>query len=141
MMNKAFILINCDPGSEKSLIEELKHLNGVKKVHGTLGEFDIIVEIESEKPEKSGGSITDFIKKLEHIKSIKTLTSGMDTDLSSQIDAEIPDILPDVIPEEKRPLEPPAEINEEDEDEHDEDFSQKKKRYKDVYKKRYREKK
>ena len=141
MMNKAFILINCDPGSEKSLIEELKHLNGVKEVHGTLGEFDIIAEIESEKPEKPGGSITDFIKKLEHIKSIKTLTSAMDTDLSSQIDAEIPDILPDVIPEEKRPLEPPVEINEEDEDDHDEDFSQKKKRYKDVYKKRYREKK
>ena len=141
MMNRAFILINCDPGSEKSLIEELKHLNGVKEVHGILGEFDIIAEIESEKPEKPGDSITDFIKKLEHIKSIKTLTSAMDTDLSSQIDAEIPDILPDVIPDEKRPLEPPAEINEEDKDDYDEDFSQKKKRYKDVYKKRYREKK
>lgn len=141
MKNREFILINCEPGSEKFLIEELKHLNGVKKVHGTLGEFDIIAEIESEKPEKPGGNITDFIKTLEHIKSIKTLTSAMDTDLSSQIDAEIPDILPDVIPEEKRPLEPPAEINEENEDEHDEDFSQKKKRYKDVYKKRYREKK
>jgi len=126
MMNREFILINCDPGSEKSLIEELKHLNDVKEVHGILGEFDIIAEIESAKPEKPGDSITDFIKKLEHIKSIKTLTSAIDTDLSSQIDAEIPDILPDVIPEEKRPLEPPAEINEEDEDDHDEDFSQKK---------------
>jgi len=143
MKNRVFILINCDPGSEKFLIEELKHLNGVKEVYGTLGEFDIIAEIDSEKPEKPDGRITDFIKKLEHIKSIKTLTSAMDTDLSSQIDVEIPDILPDVIPDEKRPLEPPAEINEEDKDDnddYDEDFSQKKKRYNDVYKKRYREK-
>lgn len=85
MKNRAFILINCEPGSEKFLIEELKHLNGVKEVHGTLGEFDIIAEIESEKPEKPGGSITDFIKKLEHIKLIKTLTSAMDIDVREKL--------------------------------------------------------
>ncbi len=130
-------MINCDPGSEKSLIEELKHLNGVKKVYSTLGEFDIMAEIKSEKP---GDSITDFIKKLEHIKSIKTLTNAMDADLFSQIKAEIPDIIPDIVPDEKRPLEPPAEIDKEDENDYDENFSQKNKRYKDVYRKRYRDK-
>jgi len=30
----AYVLINCDGGSEKALIEQIKHINGVKEVHG-----------------------------------------------------------------------------------------------------------
>jgi hypothetical protein len=119
MMNHAFVLINCDPGSEKSLIEELKQLNGMKKVYATLGEFDMIAEIESEKPEKLKNTISDYIRKLEHIKSIVILSSADDFDYPSPTNGEIPDLIPDVIPEEKKPLEPPEEIDEEDEDDYD----------------------
>jgi len=120
-MNHAFVLINCDSGSEKSLVEELKQLNGVKKVHTTLGEFDVIAEIESEKPEKLKNTISDYIRKLEHIKSIITLTSAEDSNFSLPTNSKIPDLIPDVIPEEKKPLEPPEEVDEEEDDFDDED--------------------
>ena len=114
-------MINCDPGSEKSLIEELKQLDSVKEVHATLGEFDMIAEIESEKPEKLKNIISDYIRKLEHIKSINTLTSTEDSDFPLSTNSKIPDLIPDIIPEEKKPLEPPEEIDEEEDDFDDED--------------------
>jgi len=120
-MNRDYVLINCDPGSEKSLIEELKQLNGVKEVHATLGEFDMIAEIESEKPEKLKNIISDYIRKLKHIKSINTLTSTEDSDFPLPTNGKIPDLIPDIIPEEKKPLEPPEEIDEEEDDFDDDD--------------------
>ncbi|KAG2474675.1 MAG: AsnC family transcription regulator [Nitrosopumilales archaeon] len=120
-MNRDFVLINCDSGPEKSLIEELKQLNDMKEVHATLGEFDMIAEIESEKPEKLKNIISDYIRKLEHIKSINTLTSAEDFDFTSSTNDEIPDLIPDIIPEEKKPLEPPEEIDEDEDDFDDED--------------------
>jgi len=120
-MNRDYVLINCDPGSEKSLIEELKQLNGIKEVHVTLGEFDMIAEIESEKPEKLKNIISDYIRELEHIKSINTLTSTEDSDFPLPTNSKIPDLIPDIIPEEKKPLDPPEEIDEEEDDFDDED--------------------
>jgi len=120
-MNLAFVLINCVPGSDKSLIEELKHLDGVNKVRGIIGGFDIIAEIESKKSEKQTSTITDYIKKLEHIKSINTLTTAGDFDFPPPADGQIPDIIPDVIPDEKKPLEPPEETDESYDDEDDDE--------------------
>ena len=44
-MSQAFVLINCELGSEEKIIEELKTLSDVKSVQGTFGAYDIIVEI------------------------------------------------------------------------------------------------
>ena len=63
-MESAFVLINCDLGSENSVIDELSHLNGVKEVHGTYGIYDIIAKVELEKPETLKRTITDQIRKL-----------------------------------------------------------------------------
>ncbi len=140
-MESAFVLINCDLGSENSVIDELNHLNGVKEVHGTYGIYDIIAKVESERPETLKRTITDQIRKLHHITSTLTLIETENVEETSQAD-----LIPDVIPEEKKPLEHPSETEEEFEDEDDEeddygdeDSSQKKKRYKDVYRKRYRD--
>ena len=46
-MSQAFVLINCELGSEEKIIEELKTLSDVKSVQGTFGAYDIIVEIAS----------------------------------------------------------------------------------------------
>jgi len=125
-MNRAFVLINCVPGSDKSLIEELKHLDGVNKVRGIIGGFDIIAEIESKKSEKRISTISDYIKKLEHTKSINTLITAGDFDFPSPANDQTPDIIPDVVPDEKKPLEPPEETDEdyddEDDDEDDDDY-------------------
>lgn len=118
-MDSAYVLINCDTGSEKFLIEELKKIDNVKDVHGTLGAYDIIVKVESENPQKLREAIIGDIRKLSHVKSTLTLlsTGGIDTG------EKMAELIPDIIPDERKPLEGPADIqDEEDEEEYDDDY-------------------
>ena len=46
-MATAYVLINCELGSEEAIISQLKAINGVKEVHGTFGAYDILAKIES----------------------------------------------------------------------------------------------
>jgi len=134
-MEKAYVFINCDGGSEGPVINQLKSLNDVKEVHGTFGIYDIIAKIESSEQEALKKIISGQIRNIDHVTSTLTLI-----DIGS--DDEKPDLVPDVIPEEKKPLEPPGdeEFEGEEEDDDEDDLKQKKKiRYESVYKKRYRE--
>jgi len=115
-MKHAYILINCDAGSEKALIEQLRHLNNVAEVHGTLGPYDIVAKIQSGKPEIIKQTITDEIRKLEHVRSTLTLL-GIDY---VSPETTLAEMIPDVIPEEKKPIEL-TEEEEYDEDDNDEE--------------------
>ena len=46
-MATAYVLINCELGSEESIIKQLKSLPGIVDVHGTFGAYDILGKIES----------------------------------------------------------------------------------------------
>ena len=72
-MASAYVLINCDMGSEEDVISHLKTIDGVKEVHGTFGAYDIIVKIESEDVDKLRDKITWKIRKIERIRSTLTL--------------------------------------------------------------------
>jgi len=48
-MEIAYVLINCDLGSEDAVIEDLKHIDSVKEVRGTFGAYDIIAKVENQK--------------------------------------------------------------------------------------------
>ena len=72
-METAYVLVNCDLGSEEEIIQELKHIDSVKEVHGTFGAYDIIAKIESQEREKISETITWKIRKLEHVRSTLTL--------------------------------------------------------------------
>jgi DNA-binding Lrp family transcriptional regulator len=71
---KAYVLINCDLGSEKNVISSLKEVHDVKEAHGTLGLYDIIIKIESESEEKIREIVTGIIRKMPKIHSTMTLT-------------------------------------------------------------------
>ena len=73
-MSQAFVLINCELGSEEKIIEEVKKLSDVKSVQGTFGAYDIIVEIASESVDQIRETITWKIRKIEKIRSTLTLT-------------------------------------------------------------------
>ena len=73
-MNKAFVLINCELGSEEHVISELKTFPDIKEVQGTFGAYDIIVEVSSESIEKIRETITWKIRKIGKIRSTLTLT-------------------------------------------------------------------
>ena len=72
-MAQAFVLINCELGSEESVISQLKSIEGVIEVHGTFGAYDVIAKIESDSIEALRETITWKIRKIEKIRSTLTL--------------------------------------------------------------------
>jgi len=57
-MATAYVLVNCELGSEESIIQQLKSLDGVVEVHGTFGAYDILAKIESATVENLRETIT-----------------------------------------------------------------------------------
>ena len=72
-MEIAYVLVNCDLGYEGSVIKDLKHIDSVKEVHETYGAYDMIAKVESLDKEKLRKTITQKIRKLEHVRSTLTL--------------------------------------------------------------------
>ena len=72
-MAEAYILINCDIGSEEEVIAALKDIDAIKEVHGTFGAYDILAKIESSQVEDLRGTITWKIRKIDKIRSTLTL--------------------------------------------------------------------
>jgi len=73
-MATAYVLINCELGSEEAIIQQLKGLDGVKEVHGTFGAYDIIAKVQAESTDKLREAITWKIRKMAKIRSTLTLT-------------------------------------------------------------------
>ena len=71
-MATAYVLINCELGSEESIISQLKTLEGIIEVHGTFGAYDILAKIESSTVEALRETITWKIRKIEKIRSTLT---------------------------------------------------------------------
>jgi DNA-binding Lrp family transcriptional regulator len=123
-MERAYVLINCDTGYEESIIKELKKMDSIKEIHGTLGVYDIIAKVESENQEKLKEAIIGDIRKLTNIKSTLTLMGAGDIDKGEKM----AELIPDIIPKEKKPLEVPRDMNEDEEyDDENDDFEEKKK--------------
>ncbi len=72
-METAYVLVNCDLGSEEAIIEDLKHIDSVKEISGTFGAYDIIAKVENPDKDKLRETITWNIRKLEHVRSTLTL--------------------------------------------------------------------
>jgi DNA-binding Lrp family transcriptional regulator len=52
VMAEAYILINCELGSEDNVIKELKVIPGVAEVKGVFGVYDIISRVSSSNDEE-----------------------------------------------------------------------------------------
>ena len=72
-MATAYVLINCELGSEEFVISELKSIEGVVDVHGTFGAYDILAKAESSQVETLREIITWKIRKIPKIRSTLTL--------------------------------------------------------------------
>jgi len=72
-MAEAYILINCEIGSEEEVITVLKNIDSIKEVHGTFGAYDILAKIESAQVEDLRETITWKIRKIDKIRSTLTL--------------------------------------------------------------------
>ncbi len=72
-METAYVLINCDLGSEEEILDSLKHMESVKEVHETFGAYDIIAKIENQDRDKLRETIIWNVRKLQHVRSTLTL--------------------------------------------------------------------
>lgn len=72
-MATAYVLINCELGSEQAVIDQIKPLEGVKEVKGVFGAYDILAKIQTPTVEKLREIITWKIRKIDKIRSTLTL--------------------------------------------------------------------
>lgn len=117
-MEKAFVLINCEPGQEPSILKQLQKMEDVVDVQGTYGVYDIVARVESDSQSQLDNIISDQIRKLNSVNSTLTL---IPTEHEGMQENLIPDIIPDVIPEQKKPLEEQSSEHEEEDLEEDYD--------------------
>ena len=73
-MKKAFVLINCDLGKEKYILDSLRNIKSVKEAHDTFGAFDSITEAVNDDPNEFREDITWKIRSLSSIIDTLTLT-------------------------------------------------------------------
>ncbi len=72
-MATAYVLINCELGSEQKVIDMIKPIDGVKEVRGVFGAYDILAKIETASVERLREIITWKIRKIDRIRSTLTL--------------------------------------------------------------------
>ncbi|MGI0047143.1 MAG: Lrp/AsnC ligand binding domain-containing protein [Nitrosotalea sp.] len=72
-METAYVMINCEMGSESVVIEKIKPIEGVKEITGVFGNYDVLVKIQSTKVEDISQTIVENIRSVEKIKCTTTL--------------------------------------------------------------------
>lgn len=72
-MPTAYVLINCDLGSEDDIIRELKKLPEAIEVSGVYGVYDIIAKIRSDTMDKLREMITWHVRKIDKVRSTLTM--------------------------------------------------------------------
>jgi len=72
-MEKAYILIGCELGSETELVTKLLEIDKVKDATVTYGDYDIVVEAETDTEAQMDNLIMKKIRKLEKIRTTITL--------------------------------------------------------------------
>lgn len=72
-MEKSYLLISCEIGTENEVVSRLMQLDGIKQVTVTYGDYDIVVEAQTEDAKMMEDLITSKIRKLEKIRSAITL--------------------------------------------------------------------
>jgi DNA-binding Lrp family transcriptional regulator len=69
-MAEAYVLINCDLGSEDSVIKHLKKLKGVSEVKGVFGVYDVIARVNA-------GTESDIKKVVGDVRSTDGIKSSL----------------------------------------------------------------
>jgi DNA-binding Lrp family transcriptional regulator len=72
-MPKAFVLMNAELGSEDSIVNELRNIDGVKEVYQVYGVYDIVAQVEADTMESVKETITWKLRKLNGVKSTLTM--------------------------------------------------------------------
>ncbi len=83
---KAYVLINCNLGTEKNIITTLNAIKGITEAHGTFGLYDIFAKVESDDEKEIQKIITHSIRQMSEIHSTMTLTRSECDDLFPSVE-------------------------------------------------------
>jgi len=75
-MTTAFVMISCELGQEKRVVDELKSLIPVKEVQETIGAYDIVAKMESNSEAKIKETINFKIQNINSVRSTLTLLAS-----------------------------------------------------------------
>ena len=72
-MEIAYVLIQCDLGSEEDIIGQIMEIPEAREVRGTYGVYDVFCKVESDTKEILDDVITNKIRKIPKIRTTITL--------------------------------------------------------------------
>ncbi len=72
-MTVAYVMLNCELGTETIIVEQLKELEQVVDVFETIGTHDMMVKLQAENFEKIREIISWNIQKLKNVRTTLTL--------------------------------------------------------------------
>jgi DNA-binding Lrp family transcriptional regulator len=72
-MEKAYILIGCELGAENEILGKLKKIEKVKDAHIVYGDYDIVVEAQTDTETQMDNLVTKKIRQLAKVRSTMTL--------------------------------------------------------------------
>ena len=77
-MSLAYILLKCDEGTEKEVLNEIKRIDEVKEAEETFGPYNAVIKIESNTPKEVKQILNEKIRGLSGIHSTMTLVAPFD---------------------------------------------------------------
>ena len=72
-MTDAYVMLNCELGTESEVIDQLRTLDYVVDVFETIGTYDMLVKLQAENFEKIREIVSWNIQKLKNVRSTSTL--------------------------------------------------------------------
>ena len=72
-MPTAYVLINCDLGSEEEIIRELKKFSEAVEVSGVYGVYDVVAKISSDSMDRLRETITWHVRRIDKVRSTLTM--------------------------------------------------------------------
>ena len=73
LVEEAYVLINCELGSESQIVEEVKAMDYVKEISGVFGNYDILVKLECKNIDGISETIAKKIRKMDKVNTTTTL--------------------------------------------------------------------
>ena len=72
-MTRAFVFINTAIGSERTVLEALKKVRGVKEAYLVYGTYDIVVKIETDTMDSLKDLVTRRIRRIDAVRTTLTM--------------------------------------------------------------------
>ena len=73
IMQKSHVLISCQIGTVTFVSSQIKKMKGIKRIERITGDYDLIVELESNSEEQLKKIVGSRIKNIDRIRSILML--------------------------------------------------------------------